>query len=177
MLRSERLYEKLLYMAFIFFTSAILGGIIEILYVLVMFQRFDIGGFMYGPWRPIYGWGAVLLYFITRPVKENKVKVFFLSIFICSLFEYVASIVLEIIFQRLWWDYSNAFLNINGRVCLTISCCWGVLGLVFTYGEVYLKKLFSLIGTKKMAVSLLIIYLIYKVDGLYSWLYHMNTIK
>ena len=36
------------------------------------------------------------------------------------------------IYQRPYsWDYSDMFLNINGRVCLVMSCLWGLLGIVW----------------------------------------------
>lgn len=28
-----------------------------------------------------------------------------------------------------WWDYSNDFLNINGRTCLFYAICWGFLSI------------------------------------------------
>lgn len=33
------------------------------------------------------------------------------------------------IFKVNWWDYSNNFLNINGRICFTFSLFWGLLAL------------------------------------------------
>ena len=29
------------------------------------------------------------------------------------------------------WDYSNMFLNINGRICLLFSIFWGILGILW----------------------------------------------
>ena len=37
----------------------------------------------------------------------------------------------RISFKTKYWDYSDKFCNINGRVCLLNSCFWGVLGCVF----------------------------------------------
>ena len=34
------------------------------------------------------------------------------------------------LFGLRWWDYSNDFLNIQGRVSLLYSIFWGVIGLI-----------------------------------------------
>lgn len=28
-----------------------------------------------------------------------------------------------------WWDYSNEFMNLNGRICLIYSLLWGIVGI------------------------------------------------
>ena len=39
-----------------------------------------------------------------------------------------------------WWDYSNAFLNINGRTCLYYAVCWGILSIcLIKYINPYLE--------------------------------------
>ena len=50
---------------------------------------------------------------------------------IFSLFEFSASWMLETLFHQRWWDYSNAFLNVQGRICLSFSILWGIIGLLF----------------------------------------------
>lgn len=51
--------------------------------------------------------------------------------FAFTLFEYIVSFILEILFQQRWWDYSDYFMNLQGRVCLIFSVLWGVAGLLF----------------------------------------------
>lgn len=46
-----------------------------------------------------------------------------------SITEYLVSFVGEKILNTRWWDYSDKFLNINGRISLVYSIFWGVLGL------------------------------------------------
>ena len=53
------------------------------------------------------------------------------SFVICSIFEYLTSYLLEIVFNKIIWNYSNFFFNINGRICLLHSIIWGVLGVIF----------------------------------------------
>ena len=54
-MKNKKIYLKILYLVFIFFVGALAGGIIEILYQIITSGGFKLGGFMYGPFRPIYG--------------------------------------------------------------------------------------------------------------------------
>ena len=50
---------------------------------------------------------------------------------IFTIFEYVVSLVFEMIFGIRWWDYTNEFLNLHGRVCLMFSLLWGIGTIAF----------------------------------------------
>lgn len=47
-----------------------------------------------------------------------------------TIFEYIVSFLLEILFDIKLWDYSNDFLNIQGRVSILYSIVWGVIGVL-----------------------------------------------
>lgn len=49
-----------------------------------------------------------------------------------SVFEFLASWILEIVFHQRWWDYSDAMFNIGGRICLSFSIVWGLAGVIFS---------------------------------------------
>lgn len=153
-----------------------MGGIIEIIYQALTVGTVKIGGFLYGPFRPIYGFGCLLLYFISRKFNKNLITIFFSSLIICSLFEYVSSFVLELLFNRTWWNYNGFFLNINGRICLTISICWGILGVVFIlYLEPFFKFLYNKINKKILIIILCILSVEYIPDGVFSVIKHLKT--
>ncbi len=44
--------------------------------------------------------------------------------------EYIASYLGEVIFHAKWWDYSDAFLNVHGRICLFYAVIWGLLAVI-----------------------------------------------
>lgn len=104
----------------------------ESIYAYFLFGHFINRGFLYGPICPIYGVGAVLLIANLERIKDrsNWVK-FFTSMIVFSVFEFLTSWILEILFQQKWWDYSQYFLNIQGRICLSFSILWGVIGVIF----------------------------------------------
>ncbi len=46
-----------------------------------------------------------------------------------SITEYSVSFLGEKLLHTRWWDYSDKFLNINGRISLIYSIFWGLLGM------------------------------------------------
>ena len=118
---------------------------------------------------PIYGFGALILYFIGKKFNKNIFETFISSLIICTIFEYISSFILEVLFHHLWWDYSNFFFNINGRVCLSISLCWGLLGVVFIeIIEPLLYKIYSKVNKNILSYILILGMGIYLMDTFMS---------
>lgn len=117
-----------------FFIFSLIGWIAEILYAIKVEGTFVKRGFLYGPICPIYGFGAIILIMlnniINKYTKSNIIKFVIFSI-IFTVFEYLVSLVFEMIFNIRWWDYSNELLNLNGRICLMFSLIWGITGILF----------------------------------------------
>ena len=67
---------------------------------------------------------------ISKKTNSILIKSIVITI-VLTIFEYIVSLVLELIFGIRWWDYSNEFLNINGRVCLTFSVIWWIGTAIF----------------------------------------------
>lgn len=78
----------------------------------------------------IYGVGAVVLILSLRYFNKNNYTLFFGGCLVGAIVEYTISFLGEILFDARWWDYSNRFLNINGRICLLYSLFWGILSLM-----------------------------------------------
>ena len=76
-------------------------------------------GFFYGPYLPVYGFGSLLIWLTTGPFKKKHwTIVFFGSMFVTGVLEYITGYVMYAIWQARWWDYRGLFLNIDGFVCL-----------------------------------------------------------
>ncbi len=73
-------------------------------------------GFMSGPYCPVYGFGA-LIYIWLMHFLDTPVEMFFIGGVLACTLEYFTSYIMEKLFKARWWNYSNRFLNINGRVC------------------------------------------------------------
>lgn len=159
-----------------YFICSILGWIMEVLYAYTVFGTFVDRGFLYGPMCPIYGWGAVAMVLVTEKIRKKKVNtlgIFLIVTAIFTILEYLTSLVLELIFNLRWWDYSNYFLNINGRVCLIFSIFFGFMGIVFVkkiYSRIQrlIKNIRKKISVKMLWVILISLIVLSNVDGILS---------
>ena len=132
-----------------FFLFSILGWLMETLYGLVILGHFTKRGFLYGPLCPIYGFGALILIIFLGKYRNNGLKLFTYSAIVFSVFEYLVSYMLEVLFHSFWWDYTYDFFNLNGRISIFYSFAWGVIAIIFV-GHVYpfLKKKLNTILSK-----------------------------
>lgn len=122
--------EKIIdYIAY-FFIYSFLGWIIETIYAFIIHGDFVKRGFLFGPICPIYGFGAVILLLATKKMYGKPFQKFLIATVLFTAFEYFVSLILEEIFGLRWWDYSNDFLNIQGRVSLIYTIFWGLIGLI-----------------------------------------------
>ena len=122
----DKVFEYITY----FFVYSFLGWLIETIYAIFVHGHFVKRGFLFGPLCPIYGFGAVILIMATKKLYKKPFLKFLIATVAFTLFEYIVSFLLEMLFGLRWWDYSNDFLNIQGRVSLPYSIFWGVIGLI-----------------------------------------------
>lgn len=119
----------------IFVIASVAGVVIESIYhvLVVDFGHYeDRAGLLWGPFSPIYGFGAVLMTLALNRFHNAPIPVVFLvSAVIGGAFEYFVSWFMEYAFGAVAWDYTGTFLNINGRTNFMFMCMWGVLGVVW----------------------------------------------
>ena len=123
--RVEKSKERLFYL-FIFFSFAIIGWLWEGIYDLLQFGVLANHGVLFGPWEPIYGSGAVILYFLLNRFKKMPFVVFMGSFVFCTMIEYGTGYYLEVTKGKSWWTYHNIPFNIDGRVCLLSSIVFAI---------------------------------------------------
>ena len=122
-------------MDFVFFS--IIGFISEVIYCSL--NKRKSGKALYGPWCPLYGLGGLLIISVVSHVPENMFIIYLVSVLVASFTEYLVSVILEMIFDMKWWDYSFKKFNLNGRICLENSLLFGVLGILIFYFYLPLK--------------------------------------
>lgn len=104
----------------------------ESVYKTIIFKKPTNSGFLYGPFCPIYGLGAVLMISISS-FSNNVLVIFILGFIVFTAWEYVVAVILEKVFKTKYWDYSNLKFNIQGRICLKNSIYWGILGIILVF--------------------------------------------
>ncbi len=119
----------------IFVIACILGDLVETVYHVAVVDpgHYQVrAGLLWGPFSPIYGFGALLMTLaLNRFHKAHLIVVFLVSAVIGGAFEYCVSWFLQFAFGVTAWDYSGTFLNIGGRTNLMFMCMWGVLGVLW----------------------------------------------
>jgi len=86
-------------------------------------------GFLNGPIVPIYGVGAlaVILLFSSQ---ETILSVFLEGAVVACVIEYITSWMMEKLYHRRWWDYSDKAFQVNGRICLEGFLVFGLFSVV-----------------------------------------------
>lgn len=147
----------------VFVVCCILGLIIETIYHMAVVEPGvyqDRAGMLFGPFSPIYGFGAVLMTVaLNRFYKANPVIIFVVSAIIGGLFEAAVSLFMQVGFGAVAWDYSGSTLFglcpdpvaviFGGRTSTLFMCMWGALGFVWIkFCLPLLLKLINLIPWK-----------------------------
>ena len=116
------------YYVLLFFGLAFIGWLWEVGLYLATEHAFINRGVYRGPYLPIYGAGGLALCLLLRPLRRKPVRVFLLSMALCSGLEYFTSWFLERLWGIRWWDYSGHAWNLNGRICLLGAVVFGLGG-------------------------------------------------
>ena len=123
--------EVLINLGAYFIIYSFLGWILESIFKTILEKKIINSGFLIGPFCPIYGFGAIIMYLFLEQASGKPILTFCLGFVILSFWEYVVGIFLEKIFNTKYWDYSENKFNLQGRVCLTNSIFWGLLSIIF----------------------------------------------
>ncbi|MBO6243180.1 MAG: putative ABC transporter permease [Clostridia bacterium] len=169
----EIFFEILMY----FIIYSFLGWVMESIYRSVIERKLINTGFLAGPICPIYGIGANILILFFSFLEDKPIALFVASIIILTLWEYVVGVLLEKMFNTKYWDYSNHKINYKGRICLTNSICWGVLGVVFVkYLHPFIQKCILYVD-RKILVCGVILFLIIAIIDMITSIIKMKNLK
>ena len=125
-----------------FYVYCFLGWIFESTYVSLKQKRLVNRGFLRLPMLPLYGSGAVMMLWVSLPVRDSLPLVY-ISGFIAATaleyvtgaataLEYVTGAVMERLFKVRYWDYSSQPFQLHGYICLSSSIAWGFLTILMT---------------------------------------------
>lgn len=121
----------------------VISGVFGFLYEFV-FYYFNSGmtefywrGSNFLPWINIYAIGAVFIFFLLYKKRKHPLLVFFASMLITGILEYIGGWMLYEFQDGLrCWDYNSEILNfgnINGFVCLRSVLFFGFSSLLLIY--------------------------------------------
>ena len=174
-------YIKLNYfnLFWVFFVCSVLGLILEEVWHMVVVDPGvyqDRAGMLFGPFSPIYGFGAVLMTMaLNRFYKKNPLIIFLVSALIGGAFEVFVGWFMQTSFGVVSWSYSHIRLFgmpdpigvlTGGRTCTPFACMWGLGGLIWIKVLLpRLLKLINLIPWKRRYSATVILTAVMLIDG------------
>ena len=160
-----------------FFIYSLLGWLVEVAYAYKNQKKFVNRGFLNGPLCPIYGSCLLSIILLLSSYKGSTIGLFIMAIILTSSIEYFTGFLLEKLFNKKYWDYTEDPLNLHGRICLHFSIMWGFCSVMVvryihpTIIQLVDKIPYSLgISIEFMLLSLLLI-------DFYSTLVTLNSFK
>ena len=120
-------------LVWLFFIGCLLGDITE-----TIFCRITAGVWMsrsslvWGPFSIVWGLGAAFLTVLLYKYRDrDRFFLFAVGTLLGGVYEYFCSVFTEIVFGKVFWDYSDIPFNIGGRVNLLYCFFWGVAVVVW----------------------------------------------
>ncbi len=149
----------------IFFIYSFLGFIFENVLNIFTHSHFN-SGILYGPWTFIYAFAIFAMMIINKILKKFKLDkwaeifiFYILATIVMTFIEFSGGFLIEKLFHRVFWDYTNLKFNIGHYIALEISFCWGFFATLVNYILVpWLDKLAHKIP--KFVTCLLVIFFV-----------------
>lgn len=171
----KNIFEKITDLIFYFICFCIVGWIYEVVLFLIEDHIFVNRGVLFGPW-PVYGCGGLIIYFLFNKMKKKPVKIGKLNIrpvliyiyivLIATTVELLTTYIIDFMKSdwRKLWDYSNMFMNFQGRIALKTSLKFGIVGIIGVYLIIPLIEKF--LGIKKIPTQIIkyLIIILFIVD-------------
>ena len=170
--RAARLAAWFLY----FWVYSVIGWCYEVFLEVVVYRwGFSNRGFLWGPYLPVYGVGAVLLLVCLRPLMRREMRcgrvnltppvVFLAVVLLTTAVELAASYQLEWMTGSWLWDYSGYAIQWQGRICLSASLRFGVGGMAALYlVQPLLERVTARLGERRCIVLGGVLFVVFAAD-------------
>ena len=91
----------------------------------------DRAGFVWGPFSPIYGVGAVLFSIALFRLKDRPALLFVVAALMGGFFEWFVGRTMENLFGFVAWSYIDQPFCFDGYTSLGVALVWGVYGFAW----------------------------------------------
>lgn len=120
----------------LFVLGSFFGDIVE-----TVFCRFSLGEWMsrssliYGQFSVIWGFACSILTVMLYKYRDKSDRYLFIyGTIVGGTYEYVCSVMAEIVFGASFWDYSKIPFNLGGRINLLFCFFWGIVAVFWVKG-------------------------------------------
>lgn len=152
----------------LFVIGAFAGDIVE-----TLFCRITSGVWMsrsslvWGPFSVVWGLAIALVTVLLYKDRDKQDQyIFWVGVFLGGAYEYICSVFTELVFGKVFWDYSAMPFNLGGRINLLYCFFWGIAAVAWMKG-VYpkIEKIVAMILKKTgwALTGLLIVFMVVNV--------------
>ncbi len=120
----------------LFVIGAFAGDIVE-----TLFCRITSGVWMsrsslvWGDFSVVWGLAIALVTVLLYKDRDKQEQyIFWVGVFLGDAYEYICSVFTEIVFGKVFWDYSAMPFNLGGRINLLYCFFWGIAAVVWIKG-------------------------------------------
>jgi len=179
-----RKIKKLRKYLIFFMMYGVVGWLYEVFLEVVVYKwGFSNRGVLFGPYLPIYGFGALVFIILFYEFSQKKqpffkeiasiIIVFLGCAFAATLIELVTSYILEIITGSWpWQTYTDYTYNFQGRIALSPSVRFGLGGVFFIYVlQPNFEKIVNSFSEKNLVIISSSLFIIVFLDFLFMLLF------
>lgn len=117
---------------FLFYFYCFGGWCLESAVVSIKTKEIVNRGFIRGPFLPLYGSGAIMMFIVSMPFQDNIALTYVAGCIGATALEYVTGVTMDTLFDVRYWDYSTRKFNFQGHICLKNTLAWGGLTILMT---------------------------------------------
>ena len=152
----------------LFFVGAFVGDIIETIFCrITMGEWMSRSSVVWGPFSIVWGLAIAAATLMLYKYKDRSDGFLFLiGTGLGGAYEYLCSVFTEVVFGKVFWDYSDIPFNLGGRINLLYCFFWGIAAVVW-FKLIYtrLSKVIEKIPVKfgKITTWILVVFMIANV--------------
>ncbi|MDE6926423.1 MAG: putative ABC transporter permease [Acetatifactor sp.] len=117
----------------LFVIGAFMGDLVE-----TLFCRITVGVWMsrsslvWGDFSVVWGLAISLVTALLYKSRDKQeYHIFWIGTFLGGAYEYICSVFTELVFGKVFWDYSEMPFNLGGRINLLYCFFWGIAAVVW----------------------------------------------
>lgn len=117
----------------LFFLGAFLGDVVETIFCFLTMGRWmSRSSLVWGPFSLVWGLAIVLATVLLYKDRDKQDRhIFLVGAVLGGAYEYICSVFTEIVFGKVFWDYSKIPFNLGGRINLLYCLFWGIAAVVW----------------------------------------------
>lgn len=123
-------------MVWLFLIASFLGDITETIFCRITMGRWmSRSSVVWGPFSIVWGLAFVFATILLHKYRNKPDRTLFLiGTLLGGAYEYICSVFTELVFGKVFWDYSEVRFNLGGRINLLFCFFWGIAAVVWIKG-------------------------------------------